>query len=187
MWESEHWPRWQEIKDTVQPEPCVQWVDEFLAADAADWAREMTASKAGGIVWYEHSAWGAKVAQLANAPLYGGGDAASSNILYETGERSVIASVKAHGTGKNLQAFARMLYGNQPADGVVMEQSLGRCHRPGQQADEVEATVYRHTDAFADGLRKAIDSAHYIEDTLGTKQKLCYAHFAFDPQSLVRF
>lgn len=172
VWASEHWQRWVEVRDTAKPETEAVWIPEgeYLARDAAEWAKE-----APGIVWYEHDAFGKRVAELSGAPLFGGGTEASTAILGEKGTRSIVASIKAHGTGKNLQAFARNLVANPPSDAAAWEQLIGRTHRQGQKADEVEVHVYRHTDAMADALDTATMRAQYIRDTLGTNQKLLIA------------
>jgi hypothetical protein len=107
-WRSRTFRAWAEIENKVQPEPDVVWLDEYLAKAAAQWALE-----APGIVWYLFSAFGRRVEQLTKLPRFGGGDNASAAIRQERGDRSIIASVKAHGTGKNLQSFWRSLVANQ--------------------------------------------------------------------------
>lgn len=168
-WDAQHWERWRDIKKTVVPETEAVWISEFLAEDAAEWAR-----KSPGIVWYEHAAFGQLVARLGKIPHYGAGEEASSQILEENGKRSIVASYKAHGTGKNLQkAFCRNLIANPPGDGAIWEQLLGRTHRFGQLADEVTAEVYRHTEEYRNAIEQARTRARYIEQTTGSRQKLC--------------
>ncbi|KFE67273.1 hypothetical protein DB31_8713 [Hyalangium minutum] len=74
-----------------------------------------------------------------------------------------------------------MLFVNPPADGAAWEQAIGRCHRQGQLADEVEVEVevelYQHTDELIEAFRKARDFARFIEQTEGTPQKLCFASY----------
>lgn len=102
-----------------------------------------------------------------------------SIIIRENGKRSIVASLRAHGTGKNLTAFSRMLFVNPPADGAAWEQAIGRCHRQGQLADEVEVELYQHTDELLEAFRKARDFARSIEQTEGTPQKLCLASYVW--------
>ena len=83
------------------------------------------------------TAFGRAVAEAGDFPFYGAGDVAAAGILQENGKRTVVASIKAHGTGRNLQAFCRNLVANPPSDGATWEQLLGRTHRQGQEADEV--------------------------------------------------
>lgn len=175
-WPSEFWPAWKEVRETARPETEAVWVDEFLVRDSADWLRDHR-----GILWFEHDAFGTRVADLARAPLFGGGGDASRLILGETGVRSIVCSIRAHGTGKNLQCFRSQLVANPPADGAQWEQLLGRTHRQGQGADEVEVHVYRHTKDMRDALDRARSLAAYIQGSFGGSQKLLRATFAFSP------
>lgn len=174
-WDSEYWPEWRDLRDTCQPETDAVWVNDFLARDAAEWARHKP-----GIVWYEHAVFGARVAELGGIKNYGGGMRASSEILTEPGNRSIVASIKAHGTGKNLQVFSRNLIANPPSDGAAWEQLLARTHRPHQKAEEVIAEVYRHTPEMCNAFDRAVARARYIQETLGSKQKLLYADITFE-------
>jgi hypothetical protein len=169
VWASDCWPAWREVRDSVQPATETVWLSDWLAADAAAWALD-----APGIVWYEYGAFGAKIAELAGLRLYGGGPEASEEILKESGRQSIVASIRAHGTGKNLQQWARALVSNPPADGGTWEQAVARMHRPGQRAARVDVSYYAHTRELADALEKAKRFADYIESTTGTAQKLCH-------------
>lgn len=174
VWQSGMWPQWKLVRDTAKPETEGVWIDDWLARDAAEWC------KAGvGICWYEHDLFGRRVAELGGVPHFGAGADASARILDERGLRSVVASIRAHGTGKNLQSFARNLVANCPSDAAAWEQLLGRTHRQGQLADEVTVEVYRHTPVLIEALSKAKLYAGYIEGTMGGAQKLLRATYAF--------
>lgn len=177
VWKSETWRGWREVEDTAQPETEAVWIDDFLIKDAAEWARTHT-----GIVWYDSDEVGRKLA-AEGLKHFGPGKEASEMIEREDGKRSIVASIRSHGTGKNLQPFAHNLIVQLPSDGAACEQLLGRTHRKGQIADEVEATVYRHTREMAASFDAARRSADYIQSTMGTQQKLIYASFTFDLQS----
>jgi hypothetical protein len=173
-WASDTWLDWKAIRDQCRPETEGVWIDEFLARDAADWCRSGV-----GICWYEHDLFGRRVAELAGRPFYGPGADASAKIVGECADRGIVASIRAHGTGKNLQRFARNLFANMPSDAAVWEQALGRTHRQGQLADEVTVEVYRHTPVVIDALAKARMLAQYIEQTMGGSQKLLKATYLF--------
>lgn len=177
VWESLAWPAWSEVAGKVYHEQDVVWVDDFLVNDAADWL-----AKHKGIVWYAYDAFAERVSKLSGAPKHGGGPHAGPLIDAEKGKRSILASIKAHGTGRDgLQhKFRTQLVGNPPASGAEWEQLLGRLHRIGQAADEVDCHVYRHTEEYCDALDKALRKAKYIEGTLGTHQKLLAANCDFD-------
>lgn len=173
-WKAETWPRWKAVRDACKPETEAVWLSDYLVRDAVGWALDDA-----GILWYEHAAFGEACAKLSGLPLYGPGTEASTEILQEKGTRSIVASVKAHGTGKNLQMHHRNLIANPPADGGAWEQLLGRTHRQGQLADEVVAHVYRHTEELRSAFEAAVSRARYIEETTGSRQKLIYASRTF--------
>ncbi len=55
-----------------------------------------------------------------------------------------------------------------------MEQALSRTHRAGQEADEVYAYLYGHTEPARAAIASARNDARYIQDTMNTPQRLCY-------------
>ncbi len=167
-WASEWWPAWREVRDTAQPETEAVWVDDFLVKRAVEWLRE-----GPGLLWYEFKAFGEAVAAAyPEATLCGPGEEGNQKVLHLTGKESCIMSIKAHGTGKNLQAFNRNLIANPPSDGAISEQLLGRTHRTGQVADEVTAEYFRHTEAFRNAIDKARGLSRFISNTFGAKQIL---------------
>lgn len=174
VWDSEVWPEWKAVRDTCAPETEGVWIDQWLAADAAEWCRVHP-----GICWYEHDLFGRRVAELAGRPFYGPGAESSARIISEDASRGIVASIRAHGTGKNLQAFSRNLVANPPSDAAQWEQLIGRTHRQGQLADEVTVEVYRHTAPMIEALAKAKMYATYIQDTMGGSQKLLRATYLF--------
>lgn len=175
VWQSEHLARWIELEDTAKPQTEAVWVDDFLIQDAAMWLRDNV-----GVCWYLHTAWGARLEAATGVTRHGAGPEASANIIRETGKRPIIASIKAHYDGKNLQMFHESLVANPPSAGDVWEQLLGRSHRQGQLAEEVNVHVYRHTKAMRDAIDKAKDLALYIQGTFGARQKLVSrANWAF--------
>jgi hypothetical protein len=161
---------WLEIAPKVRPVVSTAWIDRWLVNDAVKWARE-----APGVVWYSHSAFGLEVARLGHLPLFGAGKEASELIQREDGSRSIVASVKAHGTGKNLQAWHRGLITTPPSDSGAWEQLLGRHHRQGQEADEVRFDVYQHVPEFSGSLDAAREGARYVRETTGSIQRLAVA------------
>lgn len=173
-WASLTWPRWRDVRARVRPETATVWIDDYLVLDVVQWARE-----APGIVWYDHAAFGARVAELGGIPMYGGGkngggllDARTGQIL-ERGDRAVALSLKAHGTGVNgLQnRFCRQIIPLLPPNSGL-EQVLGRLHRIGQTNPVVRAEFYMHTEELSNHVENALRDALYVEGTLGSQQKL---------------
>lgn len=180
VWFAESWPAWVEVRDQVDHETEPVWVDDFLVLDAAEWAKSHR-----GIVWYEYTAFGERLAQLTGLPLYdGNGD--ENEILAEKGDRTIIASIRAHGTGRDglQRIFSEAIIANPPASGDKWEQVTARLHRIGQQADEVVHDVYRHTTELADAIDRAVISARYVAGTIGSDQKILAANITFTLDSL---
>lgn len=177
VWPEPTWPEWAEIKDQVEPDPRTKWIDDFLAQDAAEWARANI-----GVVWCHSRAFGKRVAQLAGLPYHGGGPNSEANILAEDGKRSIIASIPAHGESLDgLQTkFYRQLVAEVPSSGKGWEQLLGRLAREGQRADTVETEVYRHVIEYRDAFAKAVALAEFIEATTPNRQLILAADLGFD-------
>lgn len=168
------WSPWAEIKDQAEPQTEAVWISKWLADEAAEWGRKHT-----GVIWYVHSEFGREVAQRGNYALYEGGDEDSQRLLNERGDRTIVASLRAFGTGFNLQMFSEQLFTTTPANGANFTQALGRMHRPGQTADTVTAYVYRHTAEMCAALEKAKDEARFIQQVTGQDQKLLQATYSF--------
>lgn len=169
VWPSECWPAWRDVKGLVRPESDTVWIDDFLVRDAAAWARE-----APGIVWCDHPAFGHKLAKMAGIEYYGAGEQASAGILKCDGGHSIVASIKAQGTGKNLQAFNRALIVDMPSDAGIVEQVIGRMYRQGQKRD-VEIFRYEHTEEFENSWLSVIRNAAYVRATTGAVHVVLFA------------
>lgn len=167
---------WRNVKDRDPPPTIPVWEDDFLVNEAVQWGKESP-----GIIWYLHRTMGEEIAKRGGFPLYGPGEKAGAGLIKENAQakegrpRTVVASLKAHGTGKNLQGWNRMLFVECMSNGATWEQALGRSHRQGQDANEVRADVFLHTTPMQEAFASALRQAKYIESTLGQAQKLNYA------------
>ncbi len=166
-------------------------VDDYKVRAAVAWAREFL----HGVVWVYHREVGEWVTQALQEagldPIYcpAGTDAArvlesiGDPVRGGKGDRLVVASVTSHGTGRNLQAFARQLFMQWPRSSDLAEQALGRMHRTGQQADEVVAFTmlgqeWDHLDRAA-----TLNNAAYTQQTTGLSQRVLYCDY--DPLPIV--
>jgi len=177
VWDSATWKAWSEVKDTVYHETEAVWINDYLARDAAEWAK-----KNRGPVWYEISEFGKKIAELSGLPLFAGDS--ENEIKAEKGDRSIIVSIKAHGTGRDglQRIFNNQLVANPPSSGRTWEQLMARLHRIGQTSDEVNCDLYRHVPEFAESIDSAVRKSQYVAGTLGANQKLltCTCSFPLD-------
>ena len=83
--------------------------------------------------------------------------------------------MRGFGKKSNLQKYCQNLVLSPSPSGATWEQLLGRTHRPGQQADEVEVVVYQHSPEFREALEKARANSEYIEASTWQRQKLNFA------------
>jgi len=173
-WQARTWARWRGVRDKIYHETRTVRLDDYLVRDVVAWAKQAT-----GIVWYEHHAFGEWVAEQSGLPIYGGGPNGGGLLdetgrIRESGDRSVILSIRAHGTGRNglQERYSRALLPNVPASPDAWEQVLGRLHRIGQRASSVQTWFYRHTKELRSHVDKALQAAIYVEGTMGSVQKL---------------
>lgn len=166
-WEAEKWKAWDAVRNRPQPHVVAVWVSDFFVKDAIARARM---SEVPTILWYEHKALGEAISESGGFPLYDSGTDPT-----DATARIIVCSIRAHGTGKNLQRYSHNLVLNWPPGGAVVEQLVGRTHRPGQEADEVTVDWYGHVDELQDAFVSSMKDAWYIQETQGAAQKLCYA------------
>jgi hypothetical protein len=148
-WNCPEYIEWVAIKDKVKPITDAVWLSDFMIRDAIAWGK---AHK--GIIWFVNPAVGKRIAMQGNFLYFGRGPEASATILKERGDRTIVASILAHGEGKNLELFSKALVTQIPSSRVRWEQLLGRLHRIGQIADTVVFCVYKYGV-----LQKAYDAA----------------------------
>jgi len=152
---------WKRVKDRVKaPKNEWVWLDKWVVSFVKEYLREHGVS----IIWTDTIEVGMEIASQNNLSYHGAGDA---TILYSTGEKSIVCSIKAHGEGKNLQHFSRALVVGGLTTGTTWEQLLGRLHRPGQVAKEVVYDVL-----FSDVLEQAQHNAEYIQQITSIQKLL---------------
>lgn len=169
LWKSEAWPRWRDVMDKVQPKTKAVRLHDFLVRDAIEWA-----STHKGIVWYNMVEFAHWMGQLSGLPVHEGGPDAGQRLRLETGDRSIIASIKSHGRGRNgLQyLFNDQLVAQTPASARIYEQLLGRLHRQGQKEALVRTYIYLQTPEVAKSFEQALLRAEYVKQTMGQDQKV---------------
>lgn len=174
LWQSYTWDSWSRLRDRTPPPVEAVWISEAVVNSALHWAKNNE-----GIIWYEHDAVGRKIAEIGKLPFFGPGEKAAVLLdsAHPTIMPNIVCSIRAHGTGKNLQAYSKMYVTSPPSNGQIWEQLIGRMHRPGQQADEVEVYIVSHTKEQVSALKQARKDALYVEQTQGQKQKLLYGDY----------
>ncbi len=174
-WASMSYEAWSHIHKQCRPTSEVVWISDFLIKDAVEFG-----TKKPGIIWYSIDGVGREIAKAGGWPLYGAASEDTTNILDETGRRTIVASVASRSQGLNLQQFNCNLFTSPMSNNKDWEQATGRSHRQGQLADEVNVHLYLH-GPLRDGFKSAIKDAQFVEGVLGAKQRLCYASYSFTP------
>ena len=183
---------WKQMKDLEfeempEREGRAVRVCDYKIKQAVSWAKSLPQG-VGGIIWCHHkevARWTLEALREAGVKSLDcpAGDAGGERIRNpENAEFVCVASMPAHGTGKNLQHFHYALFLQWPRPAKEAEQVLGREHRKGQKADTVTVTTMNtlrwDNVLFAATLNDAI----YITQTMGQRQKLIYADYNPLPQ-----
>lgn len=174
---------WEAVKDEYTPSPKDRWHDDSALDVCQKWA-----DGGPGIIFTGHSFFGRALAKRINAPYYGeeGKDENGNPIENEKGNRVIVASLQANGTGRNLQAFSRALVTTNLNGGDALEQLLGRLHRQGQLADEVEFTFLVGCYEHIDGFWRAFESTQTLGQLTGGAYKLMFADIVFPTKSDIK-
>jgi len=161
------WHAWSKVADRPEPETVAVWIDPFMVEAAKRWAK----ANKGGIIWYEHRTAFEHAFRDAGFPVYASGDDAD-----EATEDVIVCSIRAQGTGKNLQyRYHRNLIISMTSSGDTLEQLIGRTHRPKQPEDEVIVDWFAHTPEMIRAYAKAKARAVYMQETTGQRQKILLA------------
>lgn len=176
-WHCPEWQAWKAVRDLVKPESYPVWFSSTLVEDAVLWGRQYV-----GIIWYSSPAVGEAIAAVGGFPLFGDGTKAGHALIEENNKhlptRTVVASIKCHGTGKNLTAWSNCLMAETPANAKAWEQVLARPHREGQKNPRVDFWVYRHTKEVCAALDTALMKAKF-GDAHGLDQRMLMAQKTF--------
>lgn len=165
---------WQRWRPTFKPNPKAYWIDDSHMR----WLMQTycTDKEDPTLIWVEHVAVGELLAELTGFPYcHEGGRDQKGRYIEDLSGQHVICSVESCNEGMNLQAWHRNLVVSCPPSGKTWEQMIGRTHRSGQLADEVEVLVFRSCIEQEEGLDEATKQAEYAFETFGQKQRLMLA------------
>lgn len=162
---------WAKQKDKPLPPVGVKWFSPYFLSAIIKWVETQ---KEPPLIWYEHTALAQALAQVTGWPVYGTGKEADTALTQVTTPHVALISIRAHSQGKNLQAWGNHFIAHPLSDGARWEQLLGRSHRTGQKRDVVTVTVPNYAE-FSVALDSARESAKYIEESTGLKQRLLSA------------
>jgi len=158
------------------PPTVAVWIDDFLPSAVADWRDKRRAKGERGIVWYQSPEIAARLRRFGFSTYGAGTDSPHDRVDFPA------CSIRVHGRGKNLQAWADGLVVEPPTSGQVWQQLLGRTHRPGQAEYVVRMSVAAHTWVARQAIERATADAAFIEQTGGGMQKLGFAAWNHEPE-----
>lgn len=172
---------WKGVQDTFVPNTVPVWIDSAACEFAAAWAK-----KNAGIIWTEHRCVGERLRTEFGLTYYGrkGLDANGKFIDDHDKSKALVASRPANSEGRNLQGWSKSLIMSLLPNGARNEQLLGRLHRPGQIADEVEFEFVVSCEEHLLALDQALRDARYIESSTGAPQKLLLSTYDVDQNTL---
>lgn len=160
---------WKEIEPTFKIKTVPVWINEDVPIYVRRWVVDNK-----GLVWCEHRATGNYLIDC-GIHFYSNNGLNQFNDHIDHCKHSAAVSVKAIGEGFNLQRYNKNLVLNCTPIGSAWEQMIGRTHRQGQEADNVHVEVLITCEEQKAGFWQAVKDAHYVQDTTGQRQKLCYA------------
>jgi hypothetical protein len=161
--------RWLEVRDTFRPQSIAHWITKDTIKAAAHWAAQEV-----GIIWVGHRAVG-KALQDLGVTYYGNRGVNRSGWPIEDAKGSIAASIAANSEGRNLQQYNNNLILCPPTTGDRWEQLIGRTHREGQKADQIQVNVLMNTLQTKAAFEQAISDAKYQKQLTGQEQKLLLA------------
>ncbi len=148
---------------------------------AVNWA---LSRKGGAILWVYHigmGTWLMEALQEAgiDALHCPAGNPHNARIIDPANAgRIIVASIRAHGRGKNLWRFGEQLFVQWPRQAKAAEQALGRLHRNGQKRPEVWAYTNNTTQFDTLNFAACLNDSLYIHQTTGSRQKLIYCTYS---------
>lgn len=174
-------------RDSNAVRVCSYKIDEAIARAKKFTSRASDKSDTrfgkGGILWYYHQEVGNWLFEKAkeeglDAIHCSAGDYGNRQILDEKNRHKImIASIQAHGEGKNLQHFQNQVFVQWPRGAGVAEQVLGRLHRLGQVAEELFVSTMHTLECDKMNFAACISDAMYTHQSIGVGQKLIYGTY----------
>ena len=156
-------------------------VCDYKIQDAIKWCKKRTQ----GIIWYhnhEVGAWAYELFMQAGVPAIhcpSGKPAneflTSDTVAEDCAGKFIICSISAHGTGKNLQFMQDQFFIQLPITETQAEQSVGRTHRKGQEADEITITTCVSNEFDEMALAALLNDSVYVRETMDAPRKLLIA------------
>jgi hypothetical protein len=171
-----YWP-WAAIRERHGKKgPPVEavWLDPFVVRHVVQWMDKHP----HGIAWYSYRAVEGALRKM-GVPVYGRDDEFPIDpTTHKINVRgSFAASMKSHGTGKNLQwnHHENLIFNcpaGSPSNAALIDQTIGRTHREGQGSPLVTVEVLLHTIELEAAWQTSLRRATYMQETAGPSKML---------------
>lgn len=177
LWKTMHA---RDFEGRIERDRRVVRVCDYKIKDALDWAEQV----GHGLVWYYNKEIGKWLQEEAETRGLGYVFCPSGTTgIFKSKGKIAIASWRGHGKGKNLQHIHSNNYFVQPprmAD--WMQQTLGRTHRNGQQADSLTVRLNMTTEFDHMNYAAMLNDALYVQQADGERQKAITAVYTSTPK-----
>jgi hypothetical protein len=178
--QSKEYNEWIKVRDTFKPNSVPVWIDDALIKWCGGWLRKRDPT----IVWTDDVPFGKKLSKDLGLPYFQreGKDSTGRHIERLDKPEHVIASVQSNNEGRNLQhMWHNSLVISAEPKGSTWHQLIGRTHREGQEADDVEVNVVVACLEQWEGLRQARRDEEFARDTTVDDSKLLLADWVGMP------
>lgn len=162
----QEWLDWEKIRNTFSPETEAVWVSDHMLHLVKNW------SKKGGVAFIDHGAMQERMKEIGLKFFGEGGLSESGELIDECKDFSISASAISCTVGHNLQQYSRALVITPRASSEWNEQMIGRFHRPGQEADEVNIDYVSTCQEHRLAISRAFEGAKYSHEISEQLQKL---------------
>jgi hypothetical protein len=155
---NKHLKQWRAIEPSFRPAHKVLWYDDVVVRWCVEWLQNTK-----GLLWTPYPDFGESVALAAGLPFFHrlGVCSRFGSIESYGSPTGAVLSIQANSTGRNLQRWSRSLVVAPPAKSDVLNQLIGRTHRTGQTAEQVNATFLFSCGQHIDAVERALERAKF--------------------------
>jgi len=164
---------WRAIEPSFKPRHKLLWYDTSVV----DWCIEWLQTNKG-LLWTPYPDFGETVGLAAGLPFFHrlGVCSRFGSIESYGSDTGAVLAIQPNSTGRNLQRWSRSLVVAPPAKSDTLNQLIGRTHRTGQSAEQVDVTFCFSCGQHIDAVERARERAKFdasLGGNLGNKLLAC--------------
>lgn len=152
---------WKAIEPSFESRTVTQWVDDTTVHFARDWLHEHES-----VIWSPYPEFSQKVSKKSDRKFFWRqGFCGKLSIEDYDGKQGCVLSTQSNYLGRNLQdRYSKFLVFAPSARSDILEQLIGRFHRQGQRAEQVEGTFFLGSIETYEALQRARERAKFDRD-----------------------